>query len=178
MGRGNVCVFGDYEGLFYVDYDKLEEYYFDDGSDDFDIETAEYRTREQLDYGELTGGDWKYDEIISEMNLEDFKCNFESAIVTRFKSFSPCDEWIGRYQHAILENDLFYIAYEDNEWSVAVELLQKEDPYGDSLVGLQKKHYQTYLNGMRDALFKMFDEIGIYGGAWTSGSIKKEDFVH
>lgn len=30
MGRGNVCVFGGYEGLYYIDNDDLHEYYRED----------------------------------------------------------------------------------------------------------------------------------------------------
>ena len=83
-----------------------------------------------------------------------------------------CDQWISRYEHAILENALFYIVVEDNEWSVAIKLIQKED-WLLNLDGLQAKHYQSYLNGMKDCLFEQFDELGTYGGPWTSGRIRK-----
>ena len=45
-----------------------------------------------------------------------------------FPSFSRtgADVWIDRTRRAILENTLFCVAVEDNEWSVAVELLQEE----------------------------------------------------
>lgn len=53
---------------------------------------------------------------------------------------------------AILESRLFYIAVEDNEWSMAIELLQKKDPCDNHLLGLQKRYYQRYLNGMKKCL--------------------------
>ena len=69
----------------------------------------------------------------------------------------------------LLSNDLFYIVLEDNEWSIAVELIQKDDVS----YGLQKKHHQTYLDGIRDCLFEQVETLGIYGGAWTSGEITR-----
>ena len=72
-----------------------------------------------------------------------------------------------------MENDLFYIVTEDNEWSMAIKLIQKEDASGY----LQSKTYEKYLNGIRDCLFMQFDELGVYAGPWTSGTIYKKDYV-
>lgn len=36
-----------------------------------------------------------------------------------------------------MESKLFYVAVQDNEWSLAVELIQKEPPYDDHLGGLR-----------------------------------------
>ena len=71
-----------------------------------------------------------------------------------------------------MENSLFEIKIVDNEWSYAIELIQKENDYDDCLSGLQKKHYQSYLDGMKDILLGMFPEIGCYcGNPWTHGTI-------
>ena len=76
----------------------------------------------------------------------------------------------------ILESRLFYIAVEDNEWSLAVELVQKEEPLGDVwMENLQKRLYQKYLDGMKKALLNRLPSIGTYSGAWTSGRIKREE---
>ena len=100
-----------------------------------------------------------------------------------FPSFSRVqgDVWIrtGAYgdydRRVIMENSLFYIAVQDNQWSVAVELIQKEDPYDDHLSGLQARHYQRYLEGMKKCLLERLPSIGTYGGAWTSGRITREE---
>ena len=62
-----------------------------------------------------------------------------------------------------------------NEWSYAVKLIQKECWYDNHLEGLQKKHYQNYLEGIKNILLEIFPEIGCYGGAWTHGTITRED---
>ena len=58
----------------------------------------------------------------------------------------------GNERRVILENELFYICVEDNEWSLAVELVQK-DGYSDCqsawLAGLQKRRYREYLDSMK-----------------------------
>ena len=144
MGRGNTCVFGDYEGLYYIDWDNFSSEYEDD---DF----------------------WRQEW---ESSLHQFISDFTH----RFKSFSRCDEWISGDDRAILENRLFYIAITDNEWSVAIKLIQKEQKYYDSgnLENLQAKHYKTYLDGMKECLFNQFEELGIYTGPWTSGRIRRQ----
>lgn len=108
--------------------------------------------------------------------LECFKDDF----CRRFPSFQRTepDTWIrnGAYgnlcRQVILENGLFYVCVEDNEWSLAVELIQKEEMWGDVwMENLQKRLYQKYLDGMKTSLLKRLPGIGTYKGAWTSGRI-------
>ena len=153
MGRGNVCVFGEYEGLYYIDWDNFSSEFEDEYGNviqDYDFQREEW-----------------------ENSLEQFISDFTQ----RFKSFSECDEWIGNSEKAILENSLFYITIEDNEWSIAIKLIQKEQGYYDSgnIENLQVKHYKNYLDGMRDCLFNQFEELGTYGGPWTSGRIRRPE---
>lgn len=171
MGRGNVCVTGPYEGLYYIDNDYVSIYFREDGGE------FEQKCLGELKYGELCSGDWQFDAFETEMNWKDIKEVFAGCMKKRFKSLTDCEEWIRNERLAILENQLFYIAVEDNEWSYAIELLQKEDNYDNHLAGLQKKHFEAYLAGIRDALFEQFDEIGVYKGAWTSGRIERKDFA-
>ena len=83
--------------------------------------------------------------------------------------------WLDHDRQAILESSLFHIAIEDNEWSLAVELLQKEGAYGSNLSGLQARHYQKYLDGIKRCLLEYLPSIGTRTGAWTSGIIKREE---
>lgn len=86
----------------------------------------------------------------------------------------PVISGLMREKHAILQNQLFYIALEDNEWSLAVELLQKDEDWSDGWrQNLQKRHFQRYLDGIRDSLFEQFESLGIRTGAWTSGTIHR-----
>ena len=96
-------------------------------------------------------------------------------------SFQPAansNVWLGNERRVILENELFYICVEDNEWSLAVELVQK-DGYSDCqsawLAGLQKRRYREYLDSMKKALLARLPSIGIRTGAWTSGTITREE---
>ena len=143
MGRGNTRVFGDYEGVYYIDWDNFSSEYEDD---DF----------------------WREE-------WENSLYQFISDFTKRFKSFWKCDKWIGRDDRAILENKLFYIAIADNEWSIAIKLIQKEQGYyyDGNIENLQAKHYKTYLDGIRDCLFNQFEELGTYAGPWTSGRIRR-----
>lgn len=168
MGRGNVCVHGQYEGLYYIDNDDLLVYRLKDSEPEDDGSIAmlgdiDFADMDKYECDELESG-FVWDETVYEL---------KRRMMEMFRSFSECDEWLGNECHAILENRLFYICVEDNQWSMAIELIQKEDPYGDSLDGLQKRHFQRYMDGLRDALFEQFDTLRVYGGAWTSGLIRK-----
>lgn len=179
MGRGNVCVTGRYEGLYYIDNDHIHVYQRDDPFSD----GSETRLMGELDYGELTGGDWLYDDWGTREEEDDILECFMESFCRMFPSFSKVwgDQWIrdGAYGDAnrrvIMENKLFYIAVQDNEWSLAVELIQKEDPYDAHLSGLQARHYLRYLDGMKKCLLERLPSIGTRTGAWTSGTIKREE---
>ena len=170
MGRGNTCVFGKYEGLYYVDRDYLDSYISKEVNED-----GEY---EEKMLGDMTCEDfnnYEYDEDTSQMYYDDFIGNFTCMMEEKFKSLETTNEDYG----VIMKNNLFEIEVEDNEWSYAIKLIQKEDDYynGYSLEGLQKKHYQSYLNGIKTVLLELFPSIGCYGGAWTHGIITREDNI-
>jgi len=153
MGRGNVCTRGDYEGLYFVDYDNY---------------TCEFETEDG--------------EIITDYNqfhadVEGDMIEFANEFIEKHKSFTKINKYLKNDGRAILENNLFYIVLEDNEWSLAVKLIQKEQGYYDrgNILNLQKKHYENYLKSIKEVLFMFFPELGTYSGAWSSGKIKKNE---
>lgn len=170
MGRGNVCVTGKFEGLYYVDYDHLSMY------SRYVPEDDAYEVVTQGEYFELSQeeqNEWEYDRASSEDFLHDTLLYIKERFCERFKGFRPCDVCVDRYRKAFLENDLFYIATEDNEWSVAFELLQKDDAWYFA-ENLQKRHYMKYLEMLESVLLECFTEIGTYRGAWTHGTLKRK----
>ena len=163
-----------YEGLFYIDNDYLD-IFRKVGSDP---EEPELRARGQLDYDEVCGSDWELDVDETELSWQCDKANLKYYINKRFPSFLPCKEnvkHIGRDVEVIMENELFYIGIADNQWSIAIMLLQK-DHWRYDASSLQKRHYQNYLDGIRDSLFMLYPELGVYAGAWTHGTIRREDY--
>lgn len=177
MGRGNVCVQGAYEGLFYIDNDDLCVY----RKNDPEAEEREDRLQRDLDYDDIMGPDWHLDEVGSSYEEADVLECFCNEMRKRCPSFAPAvsdNVWPGKERRVLLENDLFYICVEDNEWSLAVELIQK-DSYSDCenawLSGLQRTKYKRYLECMKTALLTRLPEIGTYAGAWSSGRITREE---
>ena len=175
MGRGNVCVHGKFEGLYYIDNDTYTVMERDDEYDEY----PEHVLRKDLD--DWAG--WHEDEVGTMLELEDVLECFMSSFCAMFHSFErvfperwikdgPCGDY---YRRAIMENGLFYIAIEDNEWSLAVELVQKDDPYDDHLSGLQSRHFQRYLDGIKTCLLERLPHICTRGGPWTSGVIRKSE---
>ena len=183
MGKGNVSVSGPYEGLFYIDNGDYHVYRRSDDPG----EHPEVRLLRDLSVADLSGEGWLYDDEGIWNELEDIEECFKDDFTRMFPSFHAAgslpESWIrnGRYgdfsRRVILESNLFYICMEDNEWSMAIELIQKEDPYDDHLSGLQSGHHQRYLDGMKTCLLERLPGIGTYAGPWTSGRIEKEKAV-
>ncbi len=172
MGRGNVCTTGRYEGLWYIDNDFLAVYRHKD--------TDERYMENELGYEQLTSGDYEYDQIDSEYEYEAMVEMLRTDITEKFHSFRYADKWVSNHgnrcdRHAILENNLFFIALEDNECSVAVELLQKGP---EELAGLQARHYEHYLEAIKNIILDMYGQVSYRNGAWMSGTIKKEDVAN
>lgn len=176
MGISNCCVFGKYEGLYFIDYDDIHVFRHKDCGPDGCIETRFLR---DLDYGELTGGDWLFDGLSSQFMLQEILDSFTSDFLEMFPNFSQIcpDLWISRSQRAILESPLFYLCLEDNNWSLAVELIQKEPPQGRAYAGLQANCYQRYLKGIERCLLNHLPSIGLYKGPWTSGRLRREELI-
>lgn len=179
MGRGNVCVTGPYEGLYYIDNDHYHVYRRDDPY----AEYPETRLIGELDYDELTGDDWLYDEWGTAEEEDDIMECFAEDFTKMFPSFERCgsDTWLktgayGRYERRVLlENKLFYIALEDNEWSLAVELIQKEAPWPEDYSGLQSRHYNRYLDGIKKCLLNRLPSISFRRGPWMCGTITRDE---
>lgn len=161
MGTGNICVFGKYEGLYFVDFDYIHYYR--------NIKTKQCVLLSQVSYDDFKN--YEYDMDISNEIYSEFIENLKQSFLKKFPSFRDTQNEFS----TILENHLFEIQIEDNNWSYAIKLIQKEPNYNESsLEGLQKKHYKNYLNGLQESLFEQFDEIGIYTGSWTHNIMKKE----
>lgn len=166
MGRGNVCTFGKAEGMYFVDNDFLDVY-----SKLVDAENNVYDYRFLRDVDE---DGYEYDEAESQWKLDEFRYEFCETMRRRFPSFEFVDKWISNTRLALLENDLFYVVCEDNQWSMAIELIQKEGEYGgEEKVGLQIGLYRKYLKGMEEILLDLNGEVGTYKGAWTHGVLYK-----
>ena len=174
MGRGNCCVFGRYEGLYYIDNDDFHVFRRADAASG---DCPESRLMRDLDYGELTDGTWLYDDFATELESEDILECFTADFLRMFPSFKRVcpEQWISHSRRAVLENSLFYICLEDNMWSLAVELIQKESPWFQSYDGLQARHYQSYLDGIEKCLLDRLPSIGTYKSAWTSGTLTRAE---
>lgn len=182
MGRGNVCVTGKYEGLYYIDNDDFHVYRREEPDSDEEFES---RLLKDLSYQELTGGEWFFCEAETEDEKDDILECFIEGFTKMFHSFrrQANELWLGRHgpldcpnRRVILWSNLFYICVEDNEWSLAVELVQKVEPWGRPwMENLQKRLYEKYLEGMKRCLLEVLPGIGTYKGAWTSGRITREE---
>lgn len=172
MGRGNICVTGEYEGLFYIDNDYLHVYHRNcDDMSDFESE-CEFRYLGELGTEDMSSGEWSFSQMDSEEELNGILEHLASKMKQRFKRFRNADYWIDD-KRVFLENELFCLCVADNEWSAAVILLQK-DHWNRNVQHLHGRYYQTYLDAIQRILLEIVPEICTYAGPWTHGVIKRE----
>lgn len=174
MGRGNVCVTGKNECLYYIDNNDFYTYYRDG-------DPCDYRLGREMSLEDHQSGEWKFSDLSTEMELDEIIEDFAYDFRQKFPSFEDVYSE-GKY-HAdgygcwreshriILENRLFMVCMIDNEWSMAVELLQKEAPYGYSYDGLQARHFDKLQAGLLDCLLNQLDTVYVRNGAWMSTAI-------
>ena len=162
MKQGN-CNVQPNETLFYVAWDDIALY--ENKTNKTDI-----RLRQEIPQGEEDN--YAYSQISSQDNFENFKTWFLARMQKQFKSMHPCDYWLGRSKHVILENKLFMIALEDNDWSLAIELLRigRKQP---NLKGLQNQMFQNFVNGLRNNLLTYFPVIYIRTGNYLAQPVTK-----
>lgn len=80
-----------------------------------------------------------------EYDFRDCMENLRGVAQYRYKSLSSCDRWIGREDHAVLENDHAYIGVSEYCGLVAVWIVAKEDQYGNLPSGIAT-HWCTQVN--------------------------------
>jgi len=78
------------------------------------------------------------DEMLSRMNWEDAVANLRADLKAKDKSFSECDKWDGREDHAILANSRYYVGVSEYCGLVAVWAVKRDDyeeeGYGEPLI--------------------------------------------
>ena len=173
MAGGNVCTHNEFEGLYYLDREFIDVYQkavrCEYGH------PCEYDDEEPMSTARMLRDDseWVFDYVGTQVMWDDMVDYMTGSLMRRFPSFYKVDIWRGRdSRHILLENKLFQIAVVDNEWSVAWCLLERPDADDTgSNWPLMKRHYQSYLDGIREALLDGYGEAIAYGGAWVSGEV-------
>lgn len=159
----NVSVNPDREALFYVDYSHMDVYV--NINDSNDVKTNNDPAIAQ------NPDVYKFDDTLTQARFDSFKKQFVKKMQDKFKSLKPHDITT-KGKHQLLMNDMFIIAFEDNDWSVAVELL--ENPKSKN-PNLRPNLFPNFQKGMRDILLDLVGEIHIRTGSWSTQKMTKAD---
>lgn len=148
--------------LYYVDYDFMNVYV--NKNDNNDIKVGK-------DPDALAQPDiYLFDDVLTQTRFDNFKKKFIEQMTKRFKSLKPVDKTV-KGVHYILQSDMFTVAFEDNNWSVGVELLCNKKCKNENL----RAHLQpSFAKGMRDILIDIVGEVQVRTGSWSSSTINKK----
>lgn len=153
------------ESVFYVDFNNIHRY-------TSKINPEEHitgYTYKHLNDAEKDG--YNFDLTLSQEIYNTFRKDLVDMLCKHYKSMSASDRWLGRYRHIIAESDLIYVAIEDNDWSLAVEILRPRTH--------SKKRQDQIMSGatriIRDWLINRYNEVNIRTGNYSSEAIDKHD---
>lgn len=147
-------------GLFYIDYKDIFIYNKPNDSN--------FIKQKDINPDELNNYEFNQDASQAHYNncidkISDYMANnFDSMLKTDLRE---------KKKHIIAVNQLFQVTLEDNDWSIAVQLL----PVKKANKGLQKQMYYAFLHGLRNALFEQFDTLYVRNGSWSQIDITKND---
>lgn len=162
MARNN-CTVDPGEGLFYINQKYLNIYH---RKDDPTITLPENEIQTEK------ADEYEYDQQLSQNRFDEIKNQFLTAYQKRYKSMKSIDTWnTKKKRHIMLENDMFYVAFEDNDWSIAVELLYKQKVKSPEY---QARIAPSFKRSMRNILLTILPEIELRTGSWTSKTITKQ----
>lgn len=155
MSKGNVNVSLN-DGLYYIHYNSINVYKSKQNPNDL-------RTIDQIPPQQKST--FHLDLKLSQANYDQWLKKFRELMTKRFPSLQIIDQYLKRDQRIILQNSLFQIIIEDNEWSFAVELISRTDcPYK----AFQKHLFTQFFKGMRDNLLTITETIYVRSGSWLA----------
>lgn len=164
MSGGNVNVSLN-DGLYYVHYDAINLYKSKKNPDD---------VRQRKDIPSYQASQFVLDLDLSQAKYNLWLQTFRNAMQKRYKSYRLVDRYEHRGQRVVLENDMFKVAIEDNDWSFAVELISRPKY---RYVDFQKHLFNHFFKGMREILLSTVDTIYIRSGSWTAEPFTKDDQI-
>ena len=161
----NVSVNPNSEAVFYVDYSLMDVYVNKNNPND--VKTNNDPVIEQQ------ADIYQFDETLTQARFDSFKKQFITKMQDKFKSLKSYDETV-KGKHILLTNDSFLIAFEDNDWSVAIELLETPKPKDPDI---RPNLFPTFKQGIRDVLLELVDTIHLRTGSYSTRTMTKADAV-
>lgn len=149
--------------LFYMDYKNVLVYTHKKNKDDIKIGTDP----------DLTS-DYKYDENLSQLRFDAFKEKLVTALKTSFPELTDIDSWDGKKRHHILRNDFLIIAFEDNNWSIAIEIILCLEKEQETATNEQQKVFDAIEKCVRDTLLLCTPTIYTRNGSWSIEPLTRE----
>lgn len=110
---------------------------------------------------------WDVDMDASQKKFDTFKDNFVKTMTGKNLALAKTDSYIGRTRHVIMESPLHCIAVEDNGWSFAIEIINKDANNVDATA------MATVAKTVRDTLLDEFDTVCIRTGTFSVDTITK-----
>jgi len=109
-------------------------------------------------------------DIEDEWQFEDLREDLRGVIRGRYPSFDECDRWIGREDHAILDNYHSFTVLAAYGGCVSISLVPKNYQYDDRLEAIAEAWCYQVADKWRETLQKAFpDQAMVRQGTMSNG---------
>jgi len=109
------------------------------------------------------------DEYIDQINFDDCVENLQYALSKSFPSLVESDEWVGREDRALVENDLVYIGLSEYCGVVSVWVKPKEDDYYSYVKNFGVRYARQIENKLKQIVNDAFGIRLLKTGTFSNG---------
>jgi len=103
---------------------------------------------------------YQYLESVDYWDFQEWLEDIKARIAHIWPSFSPCDTWFDREDHAIMENHLTYIGISEYCGMTAIWIVPKTDNQSGRCIYALAKHFITRIQPKFMAEFNHYHRIG------------------
>jgi len=133
-----------------------------------------YKDISRFGYGEDEDGNeaTEFDEFQAQCDWDWFIEDIQDTVASNWKTFEPCDKWLEREVHAIMENELAYVTVSEYCGLVSLCLVRKYE-YDDDYFGDEYKKANMavgFCKRIAPKFEKLFSEL-IPIGRFSNGEV-------
>ncbi len=129
------------------------------------------RSKTKVGTQKFNKDDYEYDEILSQYRYITFRDKIQQHFVKYSPLFTIDSEMVGHGRRRILMYPTLNIVLEDNDWSIAVELLYNET-HVKKITDAERNVFNTIDEELRRYLLKTTSAVYTRDGSWSVSKLQ------
>jgi hypothetical protein len=99
---------------------------------------------------DISSEEFIYDEEQADCDFESYIEDLTNSLIKKYPTLTRCDKWLGREDHAILENDKSYVGISEYCGLMSIWMVAKDDePGAERYVKVREKSFVKSFGSLR-----------------------------